>query len=96
MFFHALSFATVAQRSVVDLRRDTYARLLSLPMTFFAQRRVGELASRLSADLIQIEDSLISVLPQFLRQSTLLIGGIALIAATSLQLTGSCSPACRF
>jgi ABC transporter fused permease/ATP-binding protein len=87
-FFHALSFATVGQRSLVDLRRDTYARLISLPMSFFAQRRVGELASRLSADLIQIEDTLIAILPQFLRQSTLLIGGIALIAATSLKLTG--------
>ena len=53
-YFHYLAFATVGQRSLVDLRRDTYARLISLPMTFFAQRRVGELASRLSADLIQI------------------------------------------
>src|SRR6185369_11621214 len=87
-YFHFLSFATVGQRSLVDLRRDTYAKLISLPMTFFAQRRVGELASRLSADLIQIEDTLISVLPQLLRQTTLLVGGIALIAATSLKLTG--------
>src|SRR4030095_14463912 len=87
-YFHFLSFATVGQRTLVDLRRDTYARLISLPMTFFAQRRVGELASRLSADLIQIEDTLIAILPQFLRQSTLLIGVITLIAVTSLKLTG--------
>jgi ATP-binding cassette subfamily B protein len=87
-YFHFLSFATVGQRSLVDLRRDTYARLISLPMTFFANRRVGELASRLSADLTQIEDTLIAILPQFLRQSTLLVGGIALIAVTSLKLTG--------
>jgi ABC-type multidrug transport system fused ATPase/permease subunit len=87
-YFHSLSFATVGQRSLVDLRRATYGRLISLPMTFFSQRRVGELASRLSADLIQIEDTLIAVLPQFLRQTTLLVGGIALIAVTSLQLTG--------
>ena len=87
-FFHYLSFATVGQRSLVDLRRDTYARLICLPMTFFARRRVGELASRLSADLIQIEDTLVVILPQILRQATLLVGGIALIAVTSLQLTG--------
>ncbi len=87
-FFHALSFATVGQRSLVDLRRDTYARLISLPMTFFAQRRVGELASRLSSDLIQIEDTVITILPMFLRQTTTLVGGIVLIALTSLQLTG--------
>jgi ATP-binding cassette subfamily B protein len=87
-YFQSLSFATAGQRSLVDLRRDTYARLISLPMTFFAQRRVGELASRLSSDLIQIEDTLITVLPQFLRQTTILVGGVALIAVTSLQLTG--------
>ncbi len=87
-FFHSLSFATVGQRSLVDLRRETYGRLISLPMSFFAQRRVGELASRLSADLVQIEDTLIGILPQFLRQSTLLVGGVALIASTSLKLTG--------
>ncbi len=87
-FFHSLSFATVGQRSLVDLRRETYGRLISLPMSFFAQRRVGELASRLSADLVQIEDTLIGILPQFIRQSTLLLGGVALIASTSLKLTG--------
>lgn len=87
-FYHALSFSSVGQRSLADLRRDTYARLIGLPMDFFARRRVGELASRLSADLNQIEDSLIGLLPQFLRQTTLLFGGIVLIAATSLKLTG--------
>jgi ATP-binding cassette subfamily B protein len=87
-YFNFLSFATVGQRSLVDLRRDTYARLISLPMTFFAQRRVGELASRLSADMIQIEDTLIAILPQFLRQTTLLVGAIVLIAVTSIKLTG--------
>lgn len=86
-FFHALSFASVGQRGLVDLRRDTYSRLLSLPMAFFAQRRVGELTSRLSADLIQIEDTLIALLPQFLRQMTLLAGGAVLIALTSLKLS---------
>lgn len=88
LFYHALSFSTVGQRALVDLRRDSYARLISLPMTFFARRRVGELASRLSADLTQLEDTLITLIPQFLRQTTLLLGGIALIAATSLKLTG--------
>ncbi|HSH16849.1 MAG TPA: ABC transporter transmembrane domain-containing protein, partial [Verrucomicrobiae bacterium] len=87
-FFHSLSFATVGQKSLVDLRRDTYGRLISLPMAFFSKRRVGELASRLSADLIQIEDTLITILPQFVRQITMLVGGITLIAFTSLKLTG--------
>ena len=56
-------------------------------MTFHVRRRVGELSSRLAADVAQIEDTVVSALPQFLRQSAMLVGSIALIAFTSLRLT---------
>jgi ABC-type multidrug transport system fused ATPase/permease subunit len=48
---------------------------------------VGELNSRLSADLTQIEATLIMAIPQLVRQSLLLLGGITLIAITSGRLT---------
>jgi ABC-type multidrug transport system fused ATPase/permease subunit len=67
-FFHSVTLAAVGRRSLADLRGDTYARLIRLPMAFYAQRRVGELTSRISADLAQIEDTLIGTVPQFLRQ----------------------------
>jgi ATP-binding cassette subfamily B protein len=51
------------------------------------QRRVGELVSRITADLAQIQDTLIGTVPHFLRQTILLLGGIALILFTSGQLT---------
>jgi ABC transporter fused permease/ATP-binding protein len=86
-YFHSTTMTYVGQRALADLRRDTYARLICLPMTFFGQRRVGELNSRLSADLTQIESTLIMVVPQFLRQSLILLGGIILIASTSARLT---------
>ena len=86
-FFHSSTMTKVGQRAVADLRRDTYARLICLPMSFFGQRRVGELNSRISADLTQIESTLIMAVPQLFRQSLLLLGGIALIAATSGRLT---------
>src|SRR6266542_2045974 len=62
-FCHSLGFASVGERSLADLRRDAYARLIRLPMPFYAQRRVGELTSRLSADLAQIQDTLITAAP---------------------------------
>jgi ABC-type multidrug transport system fused ATPase/permease subunit len=86
-YFHAMGFIKIGQGIVADLRRDTYARLICLPMSFFGQRRVGELNSRISSDLTQIEATLIMVTPQFLQQTMLLIGGIALIATTSTHLT---------
>ena len=86
-FFHSTSMTKIGQNAVAALRRDTYARLICLPMSFFGQRRVGELNSRISADLTQIESTLIMAVPQFLRQALLLMGGIALIAFTSGRLT---------
>ncbi len=86
-FFHSTSMIKIGQNAVADLRRDTYARLICLPMSFFGQRRVGELNSRISADLTQIEATLIMSVPQFLRQILLLLGGIILITATSVRLT---------
>jgi ATP-binding cassette subfamily B protein len=86
-YFHSTSMTQIGQKAVADLRRDTYGRLICLSMSFFGQRRVGELNSRLSADLTQIESTLIMVVPQFLRQSLLLLGGIILIASTSGRLT---------
>lgn len=86
-FFQSLAFAKVGQRALADLRKDTYARVIGLPMDFFAQRRVGELTSRISTDLTQIEEALTFTIPHVLRQLTILIGGVALIAVTSVKLT---------
>jgi len=86
-YFHSTTMTKIGQNALADLRRDTYARLICLPMSFFGQRRVGELNSRISADLTQIEATLIMSVPQFLRQSLLLMGGIILIATTSGRLT---------
>jgi ATP-binding cassette subfamily B protein len=86
-FFSSYTFNKVGERAVVSLRRQLYERLISMPMKFFGEHRVGELASRLSSDLGLLEDVLISAVPQALRQAMLLIGGVAIIAVTSLRLS---------
>ena len=80
-------FNEAGEKALVQIRRDTYARIIALPMTFFAQRRVGELASRISTDLTQIEDTLTGATPQFLRQTTLLIGSLLFIVFANGRLT---------
>jgi ABC-type multidrug transport system fused ATPase/permease subunit len=87
-FVRTLWFVEVGERSLADLRRDTYARLICLPMGFHSARRVGELTSRLSADLSRIHDTLVESVPHFLSQGILLVGGVILIALISLKLTG--------
>ena len=79
-FFSSLWFAQCGQRGLFDVRCEVYARLISLPMSFFARRRVGELSSRLSADLTQVEEALVFSVPQFLRQFILMSGACVLRA----------------
>jgi ABC transporter fused permease/ATP-binding protein len=83
----AMSFGRVGQTALADLRRDTYGRLIGLPMAFFAQRRVGELTSRISGDIAQLESGLIYAVPQLCRQSVMLGGGVVLLTLTSGKLT---------
>lgn len=86
-FFRILWFVQVAERSLADIRRDTYFKLVTLPMNFFASRRVGELNSRISADLSQIQDAITTTLAEMIRQIILLVGGIAMLAIVSGRLT---------
>jgi ATP-binding cassette subfamily B protein len=86
-FNSALAFNRVGQSALADLRRDCYSRLISLPMSFFGQRRVGELTSRVSTDVAQIEGAMIDALPQMCRQAVFLLGGVTMIALTSGRLT---------
>lgn len=85
-YFRILWFVKVAERSLADIRRDTYFKLITLPMNFFSNRRVGELNSRISADLSQVQDTLTTTIAEMLRQVVLLVGGIVLMAVISAKL----------
>lgn len=86
-YFATVWFYSCGERALVDLRRDTFSRLIGMSMTFFSERRVGELSSRMTSDLTLIQETLTMTVAQFLRQSILMIGGVILVAFTSWRLT---------
>ncbi|NEU06865.1 ATP-binding cassette domain-containing protein [Flavihumibacter sp. R14] len=86
-FFRITLFVEVAEKGLADIRRDTYFKLITLPMNFFNQRRVGELNSRLSADLSQIQDAITTTLAEMIRQTITFIGGVIFLVLVSGKLT---------
>ena len=80
-------FAFAGESGLADIRRDTYSKLVRMPMYYFSEHRVGELSSRIAADLTLIRDTLIMTVPQIIRQSVMLVGGLVFIFISSWKLT---------
>ncbi|MGB3075602.1 MAG: ABC transporter transmembrane domain-containing protein [Chitinophagales bacterium] len=85
-FMRVYLLTEVGEKSLADMRRDVYKKLLSMPMTFFTEKRVGELSSRISSDLSQIQDALSFTLAEFLRGIFTLLIGLAFIFWISAKL----------
>ena len=86
-YFRIVLFNNVTERTLAFLRQDTYNHLIKLPLKFFDQRRVGELNSRISADIILLQETLTTTLAEFIRQIIIIVGGIVLLSFTSPKLT---------
>jgi ABC transporter fused permease/ATP-binding protein len=86
-FFRLSLFVNFTENALANIRLALYKNLIKLPMTFFSQKRVGELNSRLSADISQIQDTLTTTIAEFLRQTILIVGGIIFLAVISTKLT---------
>ncbi|WP_426092346.1 ABC transporter ATP-binding protein [Flavobacterium sp. DSR3-2] len=86
-FFRLYLFVNFTENTLANLRVALYSNLVKLPMSFFSQKRVGELNSRISSDITQIQDTLTSTIAEFLRQFILIVGGVLLLANESIKLT---------
>lgn len=85
-FMRVYLLTEVGERSLADMRKDVYAKLLSMPMSFFTEKRVGELSSRISSDLSQIQDAISFTLAEFLRGIFTLVIGLVFIFWISTKL----------
>jgi len=86
-FFRVVLFVMVTERALAAIRGDLYTHLLHLPMSFFNSKRVGELNSRVASDTSQIGETLTTTFAEFLRGLSMVIGGIGILAFTSIKLT---------
>ncbi len=79
--------ARVGQRIIADLRLLVYSRVQILPLRFFAERRTGEIVSRISNDVTVTQEAITDTPISLLRQLISFIGGIVLMLVMNAQLT---------
>lgn len=86
-FFRIWLFEIVSQRSMSDIRRTLYEKIITLPISFYENNRVGELTSRISSDVTQLQDALGFNLATFVRQLVLPVVCIPFLFTISVKLT---------
>ncbi|KQX00594.1 ABC transporter ATP-binding protein [Flavobacterium sp. Root420] len=86
-FFRISLFVNFTENSLSNIRFALYENLVKLPMGFYSQKRVGELNSRISADISQLQDTFTTTIAEFLRQFILIIGGFVILGNISPKLT---------
>lgn len=86
-FWQSYIMGAVSERVVAELRRDLFGHLVAQPPGYFAVRRVGELTSRLNADVGLLQGILRFGVPELVRQGLFLVGALVLVTFTHPRLT---------
>jgi subfamily B ATP-binding cassette protein MsbA len=86
-FLRTYLLSYTGERIVADVRTQVYNHFTSLPVSFFANRRVGELTSRLASDVSVVQTVTTGSITELLRSSLLLIGGVTIIFITNFRLS---------
>jgi ATP-binding cassette, subfamily B, bacterial MsbA len=79
--------SAVGERVVAGLRAELFSKLLDMSPGFFAERRTGELTSRLTTDIGLLQGVLSHQIAEFSRQLLALVGGIVLLSLMQPRLT---------
>ncbi len=72
---------------VRDIRRELYNKILTLPLGFFSQERKGDIIARMSGDVGEVENSIMSTLDMLLKNPILILFYFGALIVTSWQLT---------
>lgn len=86
-FTRVYAFAVTSEKTLADLRQAVYKKMIWSPLTFFDSSRVGELMSRITSDVSQLQDTFTTTLAELFRQISILIIGTGIILYLAPELT---------
>jgi subfamily B ATP-binding cassette protein MsbA len=72
---------------VTNLRADMYKKVLALPIGYFTERRKGDLMSRITNDIAEIETSVVGTLEGWIRDPMQILINLVVLFTLSWKLT---------
>ena len=86
-FLSAATIIPIRTGVVRDIRNQLYQKITSLPLGFFSEERKGDIIARMSGDVQEIENSIMSSLEMLFKNPILIISYFAALIFISWQLT---------
>jgi subfamily B ATP-binding cassette protein MsbA len=86
-FLQSYLLSATGERVIAKLRKDLFGHLLTLPPAFFADRRTGELTSRLGADVQMLQGVMTMAISSMLQSLLTLVGTVVILFAMQPYLT---------
>ncbi len=86
--YFALFFSTIIRNGVIKIiRKQIFESLIVLPMSFFSNNKKGDVISRITSDVIEVQNSYLSIIEIFIRDPLSIIFTITAMFIISLELT---------
>ena len=86
-YFSAVILARVRVRVVTNLRKSLYNKIINFKINFFTDKKKGDVISRVTSDIQQIENSVINSITVLFKEPALIIGLFFILSSISLKLT---------
>jgi len=84
----AMYYITFLRNGVLkDLRNELYKKTVELPLTYFSEKRKGDIMARIGTDVLEIQHSFLSILELLFREPLTIIFTIIFMLTLSPQLT---------
>lgn len=86
-YIRTYTFAYVTEKGMGKVRTDLYGKIIQSKIEFFDKSRVGELLSRITADVVTLQDAFSIHTAELIRQTIIIIGGAGLLFYLSWELS---------
>lgn len=84
----AMYFITFLRNGVLkDIRNAMYEKIVELPLSFFSEKRKGDVIARISSDVLEIQHSFLSILELIVREPLTILFTIIVMFTISVKLT---------